>query len=63
MGFRFIMCRLVLSGLMFLSACSSQPTEEESSCATNAEAKCESGGEVKDRGFDPCLVNANLPVC
>lgn len=44
---------------LFLSACQSEvrstPAAETRTTSTNS--------KEDNRGFDPCLINANLPVC
>lgn len=43
-----------------LSGCAStEETVEQPDCQPEVAENCES----PDRGYDPCLVNKNLPVC
>ena len=51
--------------IAFLFGCQSTPEEElEPDCRTQSSENCsdeENNGD--DRGYNPCLVNKNLPVC
>lgn len=56
--------RVALLALTFslVVACNSTPEyEEPDDCTPNGEEACEDSGD--DRGYNPCLVNKNLPVC
>jgi hypothetical protein len=51
--------------ILFLLGCKSTPEEDiEAKCRTDTNDNCSgednNGG---DRGYNPCLVNKNLPVC
>lgn len=50
---------------MFLSGCKSTTTNNtESECRPQNTQSCEDiEGNGKDRGYDPCLINKNLPIC
>lgn len=55
-----IMCCYFIS---MLSGCAStDETAEQPDCQPQVTENCESD-EGPDRGYDPCLVNKNLPVC
>jgi len=46
-----------------ISGCgATEPVMEEPECRPASEENCEVKDE-KDRGYDPCLINKNLPVC
>ena len=50
--------------ILFLLACQSTPDESAPDCRTETSENCsaeEDNGD--DRGYNPCLVNKNLPVC
>lgn len=55
-----IFCTFI--SLFCITACYSEvrpsPTPQSKAEKTNKQS-----GADKDRGFDPCLINANLPVC
>jgi len=50
---------------MFLYGCNSTPEEEvAANCRTDTNENCEVADDNgDDRGYNPCLVNKNLPVC
>jgi hypothetical protein len=57
----FFMC-LILSPLL-LSACgATEKASELPECRPTSTENCEMQ-EEKDRKYDPCLINENLPVC
>ncbi|GAB2681214.1 hypothetical protein Q4574_19620 [Aliiglaciecola sp. 3_MG-2023] len=49
--------------LFFIGGCNStdEPIEEPQ-CRSEKQESCDAGDETQ-RGYDPCLVNKNLPVC
>jgi hypothetical protein len=49
----------------FLFGCNSTPDKEvETNCRTETNENCTVEDENgDDRGYNPCLVNKNLPVC
>lgn len=50
--------------ILFVFGCKSTPEESEPDCRTETSENCsaeEDSGD--DRGYNPCLVNKNLPVC
>jgi hypothetical protein len=62
LSFRFTLPVLVLVSL--LSACSSTTKEEEPlTCRPNISSCTEAPDTSDDRGYDPCLINKELPVC
>lgn len=36
---------------------------EAAECRSSVPETCETENEEQDRGYDPCLINKNLPVC
>ena len=64
----FSICFFVAS--ILLSGCSAteqnnklpEQTENNTECRPASTDKCDSQDE-KDRSYDPCLINKNLPVC
>ena len=61
------LCGIFLLVLTFLfSGCvSTENTNDELECRPKSTEECsvEEGDEGEERGYDPCLVNKNLPVC
>ncbi|MFT4938758.1 MAG: hypothetical protein ACI88A_001787 [Paraglaciecola sp.] len=56
------LCILVAFSIVFLFGCQSTPTEDQEDPETcQAENAEDCSGE--DRGFNPCRINNNLPVC
>jgi len=55
----------VLLTLVFSGCVSTEKSEEELECRPQNTEECsvEEQKEGEDRGYDPCLVNKNLPVC
>lgn len=54
--------------LIVLSACSSQEAvrQDRDACDAQTGENCgtaQSEQQAAERGFDPCLVNSNLPAC
>lgn len=54
--------------LIVISACSSQEPvrQDQDACDAQTGENCgpaQSEQEAAERGFDPCLVNSNLPAC
>ena len=54
--------------LIVISACSSQEAvrQDQAACDARAGENCSPAQpeqEAAERGFDPCLVNSNLPAC
>ena len=54
--------------LIVLSACSSQEAvrQDRDACDAQTGENCDTAQakqEAAERGFDPCLVNSNLPAC
>ena len=50
--------------IFFLTGCAS--TDEstgEPECRPQTTEECVNDEDAEDRGYDPCLVNKNLPVC
>lgn len=57
---------LLLAGsFLFLAACGSTMEEAETAeCQPqNTESCTDSEDDGEDRGYDPCKINKNLPVC
>lgn len=50
---------------LFLYGCKSTPEEDvEAKCRTETNENCSAEDKNgDDRGYNPCLVNKNLPVC
>ena len=53
---------LVTFSTVFLFACQSTPPDEQEYLEV-CEAESEEGCVEEDRGFNPCRINNNLPVC
>ena len=51
--------------ILFLSGCESTTTSNtEAECRPQNTQSCEDNdGNGNDRGYDPCLINKNLPIC
>lgn len=51
--------------LLFLGACGStmEETEVQECQPQNTESCAEAEDNGEDRGYDPCKINKNLPVC
>jgi hypothetical protein len=51
--------------LLLLSGCgATEQTEELAECRSDAPETCDSEDpKAEDRGYNPCLINKNLPVC
>lgn len=50
--------------MLFLCGCQSTPEESEPDCRVETNENCSAEKDNgDDRGYDPCLVNKNLPVC
>lgn len=61
-SFRFTLPVLVLVSL--LSGCNSTTKDEEPpTCRPSLSSCAEEPDTSKDRGYDPCLINKELPVC
>ena len=56
---------LVSFSILFLCGCNSTAQENiEANCQTETDKNCSvEDGNGDDRGYNPCLVNKNLPVC
>jgi hypothetical protein len=53
---------LLTACCLSLTACqSTSADEDEPECISQPTEAC--ADEDDDRGYDPCLVNSNLPVC
>jgi hypothetical protein len=62
-GHKVILITSFTLTLYFLFGCdSTQEIEEEPECRSPSNEICEPD-EGQERGYDPCLVNKNLPVC
>ncbi len=58
----FVLCATCT---LFLVACESTPEQDKGShCKDDANQTCvKKADNGEDRGYNPCLVNKNLPVC
>lgn len=55
---------ILLSSGFLLSCQSTSADNEEPSCRTEVSDNCSAEEDMgDDRGFNPCLINKNLPVC
>lgn len=54
---------LVLLTFLFSGCVSTDKSNDELECRPQTSEECSTEEEGEDRGYDPCLVNANLPVC
>jgi hypothetical protein len=54
-----------LFSILFFYGCKSTPEEDiEANCPAESTENCSvEDGNGDDRGYNPCLVNKNLPVC
>jgi hypothetical protein len=60
----FFVASILLSGCGATEQTSKLPeqTENDMECRPASTEKCDLNDE-KDRSYDPCLINKNLPVC
>lgn len=59
--FTSIICVVICASL--IGGCqSTEDSVDEAACQTEQQQNCGSDDEA-ERGYDPCLVNKNLPVC
>ena len=56
------LCTLVTFSTVFLFACQGTPPDEQEDLEV-CQAESAEGCVEEDRGFNPCRINNNLPVC
>lgn len=61
---RPIASTLLILLLLLIGSCgSTYKSSDEAECRPQNTEECATEESGEDRGYDPCLVNASLPVC